>query len=112
MGMLLRTFSSRKQPFLLKLFETYIRPIVEYAAPAWTLLVTGLVERVQGRFTKRMHELDQQPYTRRLELLRQLDSLAAIRKFKTRGKEANLVVRRPINNLVNKIFWLHNCNCV
>ena len=31
-GMLLRSFSSRQRAFMLKLFVTYVRPIVEYAS--------------------------------------------------------------------------------
>jgi hypothetical protein len=45
---------------------THIRlKIVEYAASVWNTASAGLehdVERVQRRFTKRIHGLDQQPY--------------------------------------------------
>lgn len=56
---------------------------MEYAALVWNTASADFehyVEQVQRRFTKHIHELDQQPYPRRPELFR-LDSLA------TRGKQ-------------------------
>ena len=55
-GMLLRAFSLRQRAFMLKLFITYVRPIVEYASSVWNPTLIGLrseVENVQRRFTKK-----------------------------------------------------------
>ena len=50
---------SRDKTALMRLFNTYVRPIVEYAAPIWNPTEQGLTAkllRVQWRFTRRLFD--------------------------------------------------------
>ena len=54
-ALLSRAYVSRDKAALMKLFNTHVRPIVEYAAPIWNPTEQGLtaqLERVQRRFTR------------------------------------------------------------
>ncbi len=67
-----RSFKSRDRSFLLNLFKTYVRPIVETHTPIWSpFLLKDIrqIERVQRRFTKRLPGLHNTPYPERLFFL-------------------------------------------
>ena len=72
-----RVFKTRKTKFLLKMFETYVRPIVECGVQVWSphlLKDIDVIEKVQRSFTKRIPEVRNLSYTDRLKVLK-LDSL-------------------------------------
>ncbi len=82
-GLALRVFQCREPQFMLQLFKTYIRPILEYAVPIWSPTDVGSsdqLERVQRRFTKRIRGLYSVSYEGRLSQL-QLPSLKLRRNF-------------------------------
>ena len=57
-GRVKRCFTSRNSRFILKLYTTYVRPVLEYAAPLWNpTYLTDIrnLETVQRRKTKMHH---------------------------------------------------------
>ena len=57
---------------MLKLYKTYVLPLLEYASPVWSPQYIGLInklERVQKFFTKRIYGFENIPYAERLILL-------------------------------------------
>jgi len=71
-GLILRSFKTRNQGFLKKLFCTFVRPIVEYATPAWNpYLISDIinVESVQRSFTRRIPSISTLNYPDRLQIL-------------------------------------------
>ena len=67
-----RVFKTRKTKFLLNMFNTYVRPLVEYGVQIWSpylLKDIDIVERVQRSFTKRIPQLRNLSYGQRLEVL-------------------------------------------
>ena len=53
--LILSSFSTRDQNILIKAFCTYVRPILEYNSPVWSLhrkSLTDRIEKIQKRFTK------------------------------------------------------------
>jgi hypothetical protein len=65
-------FYTRNPDFLLKLYQTFVRPTVEYASEAWSpflLKDIDIVERVQRYFTRRLPGLKSFTYSERLKLL-------------------------------------------
>ena len=133
-GMLLRAFSSRQCAFMLKLFVTYVRPIVKYASSVRNPTQVGLrreVEYVQRRFTKKMRNLQYFSFEERCKRLHlatlehrrhQADLIVAFKMLQgeldidagsigvvwpqapTRGCGANLLVRRAANNVIGKSY--------
>ena len=82
-GMVMEIFSIRDAKFLLKVFCTYIRPIVKYASPVWSFQDAEsrvLLENVQRRYTKRIAGMQNLTYEERLVALR-LQSLQHQRLF-------------------------------
>jgi hypothetical protein len=79
-GMTLKLFCTRDALFLKRVFTTYIRPCLEYAACVWSpLSVSGyMLENVQRRYTKRIRGFADLSYDKRIEKL-QLDTLATRR---------------------------------
>ena len=72
-----RSFLSRNIPNLLRAFQTYVRPLVEYATQIWSPHLKSnlnLLESVQRSFTKRLPGLSKYTYSERLTIL-QLQSL-------------------------------------
>ena len=72
-GLALRLFQCREPDFMLRLFTTYIRPLIEYAAPIWSPTDVGScvkLERIQRRFTKRVRGLHNLSYEERLSHLK------------------------------------------
>jgi len=69
---------------LLKAFKVYVRPLVEYASPIWSPILTcdiDMLEQVQRRFTERLPGMYLFSYEDRLQQLN-LDSLES-RRIKT-----------------------------
>ena len=82
-GLALRVFQCRHPEFMLQLFKSYARPILEYGVQLWSPTDVGssdLFERVQRRFTKRIAELGRLSYTDRLQRL-SLPSFKSRRTF-------------------------------
>lgn len=71
MGLLFRTFECRDKVFMVRMFCTKVRPILEYACESWSpynLCDIDAIEQVQRSFTKRISGLKNLPYGERLEL--------------------------------------------
>ena len=71
-GLALRVFQCRESDFMLRLFTSYIRPLLEYAVPIWSPTDVGssdLLERIQRRFTKRIRGFYHLSYEERLSRL-------------------------------------------
>ena len=67
-----RCFLSRNTDLLVRAFIVYVRPLLEYNSVIWspsTIHDIEAIERVQRRFTKRLHGLHSLPYKLRLQLL-------------------------------------------
>lgn len=73
-NMLLRCFYTRDCDLQIKLFNTFVRPILEYNSPIWSPHLTKditVIERVQKYFTKNLRGLKIIPYLQRLAVLKQ-----------------------------------------
>jgi hypothetical protein len=73
-SMLLKCFYSRDRNFQIKLFNTFVRPVLEYNSPIWSphlLKDIAAIERVQKFFTKNLRGLKNLSYTERLSILNQ-----------------------------------------
>ena len=69
-----KCFVSRNPPLLKRAFNTYIRPLLEYASPVWSPQYNYLVDKVesvQRRFTKRLPGYSTLDYPTRLISLEQ-----------------------------------------
>jgi hypothetical protein len=67
-----RTFVMRDRKFLVDMFKTYVRPILEYNSPVWSpfyICDIDKIESVQRSYTKRMPGMLDVTYPHRLELL-------------------------------------------
>ena len=67
-----RCFVSRNTDLLVRDFKVYVRPLLEYNSVIWspsTIQYIEAIERVQRRFTKRLHGLHSLPYKLRLQCL-------------------------------------------
>ena len=81
--LILKCFKSRDPSILVRAFNTYIRPVLEYYSPVWSQFHAELikvVENVKKRFTKKILHLSNLTYYNRLQLL-DLESLE-IRRVK------------------------------
>ena len=81
-AMLSRVYVSHEKTALMRLFNTYVQPIVEYAATTWNPTEQGLtakLEYVQRRFTRKLFDQRALNYEARLKEL-EIMSLAAIKK--------------------------------
>jgi hypothetical protein len=66
------SFLCRNRNFLLRMFITFARPILEFATEIWSPFFVkdiDLIERVQRRFTKRIPGLSNLSYEQRLQIL-------------------------------------------
>lgn len=71
-AMFTRNFKSRDVAFMVLVWKTYVRPIVEYASVVWnpvSLAQSMDLERVQRRFTKLIWAVRNLPYQDRLKNL-------------------------------------------
>lgn len=69
---ILRCFLSRDPFILIKAFNVYVRPLVEYCSPVWSPTAIGninKIESVQRWFTKRIKGLSHLSYDNRLSVL-------------------------------------------
>ena len=76
-GLIFKCFKTRDQLFLKRMFNTYVRPLVEFATPVWSPYNLNLimsVERVQRNFTSKIPNLKHLDYPSRLAALN-MDSL-------------------------------------
>jgi hypothetical protein len=133
-GMAWKLFATKHRDFQLKIYLSYVRPLLEYASPVWNSSDIGLsniLEKVQRRHTKRLFGPHPPTYNHRLAILK-IPSLVNRRKaadviyaFKilhnlaktdakgvgivpssssTRSKGRNLQVRRAINKTVSQSY--------
>ena len=82
-GRILRCFSSRNPFVILPLFDTLVRPILEYATPAWNPSLAKhikAIESVQRNVTKRLCGLQKFSYGDRIRAL-EVSSLRARRDY-------------------------------
>ena len=69
---LLSSTLNRTQDFMITLYTTHIRPIIEFSSCVWNvgyLEDSRLLERVQRRWTKQIDGLWEEPYSERLRIL-------------------------------------------
>ncbi len=74
---LFRSFRCRNRAFLVRLFNVFVRPLLEYACPVWSphsFQLIDQIESVQRRFTKQLPGLANVSYSQRLSILK-IDSL-------------------------------------
>jgi len=65
-------FVSRNTDFFVRSFKVYVRPLLEYNSVIWSpsaIHDIEAIERVQLRFTKRLHGFHSLPYKSRLQCL-------------------------------------------
>ena len=71
-GLMFHTFSSRRRDVILPVFNSLIRPVLEYASPVWndsTVKHQKILESVQRHVTKRILGCTSLTYCNRLESL-------------------------------------------
>jgi len=106
-NMLLRCFHSRDRELQIRLFNAFVRPILEYASSVWSphlVQDVTVIERVQKHFTKCLRGLHNKSYTERLSILNQSS-------LKARRTRADLIfLYKIIHGLVDvnlkKLFTL------
>ena len=72
-NLILRTFKTKNHFFLIKLFNAFVRPKLEYACQVWspnTVNHIDRIERVQRSFTKRLPIIKHKTYLERLDFLK------------------------------------------
>lgn len=71
-SLLLRCFCTKDYEVLMRAFNTYVRPLLEYCSPVWSphlLQDIRALESVQRRFTKRLRGMSSLSYPQRMSLL-------------------------------------------
>ena len=74
-NLIMRTFKNKNHKFLMKLFNAFVRPKIEYASQIWnpyTKKLIDVLEQIQRRFTKRIPFISELPYLDRLVFLNQI----------------------------------------
>jgi len=69
---ILRCFLSRDNEILVKVFITYVRPVLEYSSVVWLPLTVGMInsiESVERRFTKKLRSMSLLAYDERCACL-------------------------------------------
>jgi ribonuclease P/MRP protein subunit RPP40 len=72
LGMVKRTFASMDLRLLRTLYVAFVRPLIEFAAPVWSLSLKGdkdTIEKIQRRATRTVKKLRKFPYDERLRKL-------------------------------------------
>ena len=102
LGRLKQTFVSRDKTLWLLLYKTYIRPHLEYCAPAWSPYLKGdidILEKVQRKATKIPTSLKHMEYTDRYRVLG-LDSL------ENRRIRTDIITFYKIVHSINTVNWV------
>ena len=76
-NLIFRCFLSRDTNSLVRAYKTYVRPLLEYNSVVWSpsqICHINSIEAVQRAFTKRLHAIQNLPYSQRLSNL-QLQTL-------------------------------------
>ncbi len=98
-------FYSRKPSFLVHMFKTFVRPVLEYASPIWSPYLKkdiDLLERVQKYFTRRIPGLTGD-YFERLQTLKLKG--AELEVLELRRLELDLIITyKIIHSLVDLSF--------
>ncbi len=101
LGWMKKAFMCRDVALWSRLYTTYIRPHLEFAAPAWSPHMRAdfdRLERVQRRATKVMHDLKRFDYSTRLVKL----NLSTLEERRKRG---DLIQFFKLVNGIEKINW-------
>ena len=101
LGLMKRIFKSRDANTWKKLYASYIRPHLEFAAPVWNPYAKGDIEKlekIQHRATKVSHTLKNLDYQSRCKEL----NLRPLEKRRTRG---DLIQKFKIENKIDEINW-------
>jgi len=72
LGLIHHCFSSRNRNMLIKAFNVYLCPIIEFNSPVWSPSLMGnifLIESVQRKFIKRIAGISGLKYYSRLRML-------------------------------------------
>jgi len=72
-GMVIRTMRYKDTRVMMSLYETLVRPHVEYCVSAWNphhIKDKKLIEKVQRRFTKMINNMEGKTYEERLQCLK------------------------------------------
>jgi len=71
-GLIYRSFRLRHRDFLVNMFTTFVRPMLEYGTVIWSpylLKDIDMIENVQRKFTKRISHMFEYSYPDRLRIL-------------------------------------------
>ena len=101
LGLLRSTFVSRCTSIRLKLYTTYVRPHLEFAVPAWRPHAAGdidVIERVQRRATRLMHEIRGLDYPDRCKHL-------GIEQLMDRRERGDLIQMYKLVHGLDKVKW-------
>ena len=101
LGILKRTFSSRDLLLWKRLYTTYVRPLLEYAASIWCPYAEGdinKIEKVQRRATKIPYETREKPYQVRCLLL-------GIQQLEARRTRGDLIQFFKIEKSLDIVNW-------
>lgn len=112
-ALILRTFSTRDPMLLFKAFTVYVRPLLDYCSPVWAPVYKSdieIIERVQRRFTKRLHNFKNLSYSDRLLLLDNADTLE-LRRLKQDLFMLYKIVHKLVCIEFSDLFALNNFNC-
>ena len=89
LGMIRKTFATIDSKILRTLYVSFVRPLIEFAAPVWSPSLKGDIdklEKIQHRATRMVAKLRKLPYEERL---RRLD-LTTLEKRRERGDAIQL----------------------
>ena len=101
LGLLRSTFVSRSTSIWLTLYTTYVRPHLEFAVPAWRPhheRDIDVIERVQRRATRLMHEIRGLDYPDRCKYL-------GIEQLEDRRERGDLIQMYKLVNGLDKVQW-------
>jgi len=95
---------------LFRVFTTYVRPLLEYNSPIWSLRHVYLkdkLESVQGRFTKRLKGFGHISYAARLDRLKA--ETLELRRVKSDLTMMLTIVRGFVDIGCNSLFRVIDC---
>ena len=104
-NLILRSFQSKRDQSLIKAFNTYVRPLLEYCSSVWSPLFKKdiiKIESVQRRFTKRLPGYKHLTYPQRLRKLN-MESLE-VRRIRNDLLLAYKIVFGILNTDLNHYF--------